>query len=184
MSPYALVVELVRSLGFGSLFGAGIGGCLWIFCGGSKQSAVSFDQSLLMGALLGAGTHQIIDKYISEGILKPLAPYAKAHFVLRYVGRLQNTGLIDQEQAAMLKDQTIDILFYPELAAAKTALTSNESLDHHKWADGQLKHIQREAENGREYMQLMLKHMVDLEESHRGEQRDQGTEIDFSKIQA
>jgi membrane-bound metal-dependent hydrolase YbcI (DUF457 family) len=82
------VLEFIRSLGFGALLGSGLAGLIYLGLLAKFPTEPNLENVLLVGALIGAGSHQLIDALIVRSVLHPLGNF------VRYYGKLVQLVLL------------------------------------------------------------------------------------------
>jgi hypothetical protein len=101
------LIELFRSLGFGALFGGGFLGLIYILFPSIFSVTTTIEVVLAVGGLLGAGTHQFIDKLFIKSILAPIGK-----FINFYSKLIQLTYLpVDKEQKKIFFNNLITDYF-------------------------------------------------------------------------
>jgi hypothetical protein len=65
------LIEILRSMGFGALFGGGVVGLCYIMFPQQFPGAVELKNAILIGGLLGSGAHQLIDAWLVQSLLRP-----------------------------------------------------------------------------------------------------------------
>lgn len=89
-------IESLRSLGFGGLLGGGLLGLLYSVFPNNFNQQISFEQITLIGAMIGAGGHKLIDEWLINSILLPIGIFFSYYseliqlvFLKRLLGRQQ-----------------------------------------------------------------------------------------------
>lgn len=68
-------IETLRSLGFGALLGGGSLGLLYLLFPAIFPGAATVQVVAGVGGLLGAGAHQLIDKWFLKSIVAPMGKF-------------------------------------------------------------------------------------------------------------
>lgn len=94
----------IRSLGFGGLIGAGTFGTAYCLIVQHFVSGVGLKEFLIVGALLGAGLCQLIERYINT-ILSPVVRTLNYYAKTAEVAILRRTGAMRSELAEYLQER-------------------------------------------------------------------------------
>lgn len=98
----------IRSLGFGALFGAGVFGLAYSIRPTSFAGAGSLREFMMVGGVLGAGLHQIIDRYVGQMLVAPAHRFVRFYSRLAQAEFLFRIEVISARDAARLKREIVD----------------------------------------------------------------------------
>ena len=76
------MLELFRSMGFGALLGSGTFGVMFVISPNLFPGETSVDKAVILGALLGAGLHRLIERWVIHGMLHPITRFSTYYFRL------------------------------------------------------------------------------------------------------
>jgi hypothetical protein len=104
-------LNFLKSLGFGAMLGAGLGGIL--FCGyyNKPSSSITLKEAMMIGGLLGGAIHRLLDQYIITPIISPLIPDFAFYRQLLELRMLQRRGLLEEQKADELLNGIIEKKF-------------------------------------------------------------------------
>ena len=116
------LIELIRSLGYGALFGAGVLGLVYALFVDRFYPVVSLRDVVLIGALIGAGLHKAIDTYLIKGLFHPVGSFVAYYGKLIQLIGLRRAGLISNRHATQLLRQLTDGYFLSDNEAKQKQL--------------------------------------------------------------
>jgi hypothetical protein len=105
------ILEFLRSLGFGSLFGSGLTGLAYTIFYKYFSPSVSLRDMLIIGGLLGAGLHRMIDHYIFNNFFHPISSFIAFYSKLIQLSMLRRRGIISRRHANKLLKELTDKYF-------------------------------------------------------------------------
>jgi hypothetical protein len=95
------LLRVIRSFGFGALIGAGIMGYVHCKCKSYFDSQVTLRDAIAVGALLGAGFHQLIKKIVRILFL-PTSAEQTLHLTIMDINTSCDKGYISTNEADSL----------------------------------------------------------------------------------
>ena len=108
-------IELIRSLGFGGLLGAGILGLIYSIFPQFIVASITFEQILTIGALIGAGFHGFIERTIGSSLLGPLGSQIRFYSKIAQIALMRKMNLVTQKKAKELTEGVLTYHVLPEL---------------------------------------------------------------------
>lgn len=112
-------IETLRSLGFGALLGGGSLGLLYLFFPAIFPGAATVQVVAGVGGLLGAGAHQLIDKWFLKSIVAPMGKFIGYYSKLVQLTFLRSRRMIDEEQRKRLLQELTDRYFLDDEPAGR-----------------------------------------------------------------
>jgi hypothetical protein len=106
----ATVIELIRSMGYGALLGAGVTGLIYSIFWTYFSPVLSLKDVLFVGALLGGGAHRLVDSLLYS-MLRPITSFIGYYSRLAQLLILRETGIISHRQADELLRQLTNRYF-------------------------------------------------------------------------
>jgi len=110
-------IETLRSLGFGSLLGGGALGLLYLLFPALFPGAATVQVVAAVGGLLGAGAHQLVDKWFLKSIVAPMGKFIGYYSKLVQLTFLRR--MIDEEQRKRLLQELTDRYFLDDATAGR-----------------------------------------------------------------
>src|SRR5689334_20247500 len=95
------VLEIVRKLGFGAAFGAGIGAWIFLLFPNTVAGTHDFKIAAEAGAFLGAGLCQLINGYLILGIFKPIS------CKIKYYSKLMDLWAVRRSTSKSFRDDMV-----------------------------------------------------------------------------
>lgn len=95
------VLEFLRSLGFGAMFCGGLTGLVYCISPHTFTSKVSIKEVMVIGGLLGAGLHRVINGLINR-FLNPITNSLSFYSKVLQLTWLQSRGLISNTDSEEL----------------------------------------------------------------------------------
>ena len=84
------LIENIRSLGFGGLFGSGTLGLFRVLFPELFPAEITLEDLLIIGALFGAGGHRLINTMVVNSIFRPLGKFLSYYSKLVQLLMLRN----------------------------------------------------------------------------------------------
>ena len=110
-------IETLRSLGFGSLLGGGASGLLYILFPTLFPGAATVEVVVTVGGILGAGTHQLIDKWFLKSMVAPMGKFIGYYSKIVQLSILRRT--IGEEHRNRLLQELTDRYFLDDTPGNK-----------------------------------------------------------------
>ena len=116
------LLKAAQTLGFGGLLGAGLFGTCYSVFFAEIMSGVSLTEFMMIGASLGAGTSQAVERF-TLGILQPMSSKVAYYSSIAELHIQMRLGLINSESATEILEELTRHHFLSE-ASAKALLTT------------------------------------------------------------
>jgi hypothetical protein len=104
-------IPMIRSLGFGALFGAGLAGVAYTMFPQIFSGATRLQDMMVVGGFIGAGIHEILDRYVVGGLFGPLVRATRFYASLAEIVALRRAGLVGPELANDLLESAMKARF-------------------------------------------------------------------------
>jgi hypothetical protein len=111
------VIVYIRSLAFGGLAGGSIAATL--FLSGLLPSNLKLDNVFLVGSLLGAIAHRLIDTIILKAMLTPIPAFIRYYSLLAELKLLRSQSMISEEQFQLISEKLASQYFLSNTSEAK-----------------------------------------------------------------
>jgi hypothetical protein len=105
------LLEQLKALGFGALFGGGVLGLLFAMFPRLFPGITDLQSIMLVGGALGAGLHRGVETYVIGGIFRPIASFASYYAKMAQLSALVRLGAIPETQASRLLKAATDAYF-------------------------------------------------------------------------